>query len=85
MSAPWLSLIGIGEDGSVSEAARELLANAAVVYGGERHFALAGVFEGEKRTWPSPFSKVYDELKSLVATPVAILATGDPQWYGIGS
>ncbi|CAN0606716.1 unnamed protein product, partial [Ectocarpus sp. 12 AP-2014] len=85
MTAPWLSLIGIGEDGNLSEAARGLLANAKVVYGSERHFALGGVFDGEKRTWPSPFSNVYDELKSLAGTPVVILATGDPQWYGIGS
>ncbi|MBD8878406.1 precorrin-6y C5,15-methyltransferase (decarboxylating) subunit CbiE [Roseibium polysiphoniae] len=85
MTAPWLSLIGIGEDGNLSEAARGLLANAKVVYGSERHFALGGVFDGEKRTWPNPFSNVYDELKALAGIPVVILATGDPQWYGIGS
>ncbi|WP_417688188.1 precorrin-6y C5,15-methyltransferase (decarboxylating) subunit CbiE [Roseibium sp.] len=85
MSAPWLSLIGIGEDGGLSPTARHILDGSAIVYGSQRHFELAGTLPGETRTWPSPFASVYDDLKSLAGTPVAILATGDPQWFGIGS
>ncbi|MFD1695609.1 precorrin-6y C5,15-methyltransferase (decarboxylating) subunit CbiE [Roseibium aestuarii] len=85
-SAPWLTLIGIGEDGSVSAAGREALARAHVVYGGARHLALCDApTSAERRVWPSPFAGVYDALAALKGTPVAILATGDPQWYGIGS
>src|ERR1700738_3051015 len=37
--APWLSIVGIGEDGldGMSAAARELLAGARLVAGGRRH------------------------------------------------
>lgn len=84
-SGKWLSLIGIGEDGSLSSAARHLLSTANVIYGGARHFELIGPVSGEQRTWPSPFSAVYDHLKALRGQEVAILATGDPQWFGIGS
>ena len=85
MTLPWLTLIGIGEDGALGPAAREALTSASVVYGSARHFELAGSFPGEARTWPSPFSGVYDALKALEGTPTAIIATGDPQWYGIGA
>ena len=85
MTAPWLTLIGIGEDGYLSEAARQHLAEAEVVYGSARHFELIELLAGKQRTWPSPFSAVYDELNGLRGRPVAVLATGDPQWYGIGS
>ena len=85
MTAPWLSLIGIGEDGSLSPVAQQLLTSAKVVYGSARHFALAQLEGPQQREWPSPFSAVYEELRSLSGSPVAILATGDPQWFGIGS
>ncbi len=85
MMGAWLTLIGIGEDGAVPTAARPYLDDAVVVFGSSRHFDLAGAISGKKRTWPSPFANVYDELKALKGKRVAILATGDPQWYGIGS
>ncbi|WP_417671150.1 precorrin-6y C5,15-methyltransferase (decarboxylating) subunit CbiE [Roseibium sp.] len=85
MSTPWLSLIGIGEDGGLSPAARHILESTAIVYGSQRHFELAGPLTAEVRTWPNPFVSVYDDLKAMAGTPVAILATGDPQWFGIGS
>lgn len=85
MTAPWLTLIGIGEDGYLSEAARQYLAKADVVYGGARHFELVDCLDGEQKAWPNPFSAIYDELSGLRGRPVAVLATGDPQWYGIGS
>jgi precorrin-6Y C5,15-methyltransferase (decarboxylating) len=85
MTARWLTLIGIGEDGFLSEAARRSLEEAEVVYGSARHFELAHSLAGRQKTWPSPFSAVYDELEGLRGRPVAVLATGDPQWYGIGS
>ncbi|WP_346915656.1 precorrin-6y C5,15-methyltransferase (decarboxylating) subunit CbiE [uncultured Roseibium sp.] len=85
MTTRWLTLIGIGEDGFVSEAARQVLAEAEVVYGSARHFELVDCIDGKQKTWPSPFSGVYDELNALRGKPVTVLATGDPQWYGIGS
>ncbi|MBD1548938.1 precorrin-6y C5,15-methyltransferase (decarboxylating) subunit CbiE [Roseibium aggregatum] len=85
MTTRWLTLIGIGEDGFLPEAARRLLAEAEVVYGSARHFELVDDLAGKQKAWPSPFSAVYNELNDLRGRPVAVLATGDPQWYGIGS
>jgi len=45
MVKPWLSIIGLGEDGlaGLTRASRDALDRAEVVFGGPRHLALAGV------------------------------------------
>ncbi|MES0883023.1 precorrin-6y C5,15-methyltransferase (decarboxylating) subunit CbiE [Roseibium sp. SCP14] len=85
MTSPWLTLIGIGEDGVLAPGGAEALGQSDIVYGGTRHLELAGSIQAEKRTWPSPFTSVFDELADLKTRKVAILATGDPMWFGIGS
>jgi len=85
MSSPWLTLIGIGDNGVLAPGGAEALARAETVYGGARHLDLAGATAAEKRPWPSPFSAVFEELKTLRGRQVAVLATGDPMWFGIGS
>ncbi|MBO9420372.1 precorrin-6y C5,15-methyltransferase (decarboxylating) subunit CbiE [Labrenzia sp. R4_2] len=85
MNAPWLTLIGLGEDGSFSAAAQTALDGSEIVYGSARHFDLVPGIFGEKRLWPSPFAKVFEDMAALKGRSVAVLATGDPQWYGIGS
>jgi precorrin-6Y C5,15-methyltransferase (decarboxylating) len=82
----WLSLIGIGEDGLVglSPAARESLAQARFVVGGARHLALAGPLEAETMVWPSPIEQALPVILARRSTKVAVLATGDPFFYGIG-
>lgn len=84
MSDPWLTIIGIGEDGlaGLSEASRKALANAETVFGGERHLALANV--GHRgRAWPVPFDA--DIVLSRRGRPTTVLASGDPFWYGAGA
>lgn len=79
----WLSLIGIGEDGAqgLSDAARDALARASVVFGGARHLAM--IDHPDKRLWPVPFSSA--PLLALRAkTQVAALVSGDPFWHGAG-
>ncbi|MDQ6704173.1 MAG: precorrin-6y C5,15-methyltransferase (decarboxylating) subunit CbiE [Pseudomonadota bacterium] len=91
MTAPsrkkWLSLIGIGEDGIValSPAARTLLAQAHLVVGGARHLALAGPLSAEIMTWPSPLSSAIPEILARRGSPVCVLASGDPFFYGVGT
>lgn len=84
VAEPWLTIIGIGEDGlaGLSEASRKALANAETVFGGERHLALAGV-TGRGRPWPVPFDA--DIVLSCRGRPTAVLASGDPFWYGAGA
>ena len=83
----WLSIVGIGEDGieGLSPAARSLIAQAELVVGGKRHLALAGTFAGEALTWPSPPDAAFPAILARRGTPVCVLASGDPFFYGIGS
>jgi precorrin-6Y C5,15-methyltransferase (decarboxylating) len=83
----WLSLIGIGEDGlaGLSPAARSRLTQATFVVGGTRHLALAGPLEAESMAWPSPLTDAFPAILTRRGTPVAVLASGDPFFYGIGS
>jgi precorrin-6Y C5,15-methyltransferase (decarboxylating) len=84
MADPWLTIIGIGEDGlaGLSEASRKALDDAETVFGGERHLALAGV-AGRARPWPVPFDA--EIVLSRRGRPTAVLASGDPFWHGAGA
>jgi precorrin-6B C5,15-methyltransferase / cobalt-precorrin-6B C5,C15-methyltransferase len=84
MADPWLTIIGIGEDGlaGLSEASRKALDHAETVFGGERHLALAGV-TGRGRPWPVPFDA--DVVLSRRGEPTVVLASGDPFWHGAGA
>ena len=83
MANPWLTIIGIGEDGlaGLSEASRKALGQAEVVFGGERHLALAGVGNRGRR-WPMPFDA--DSVLGCRGRSTAVLASGDPFWHGVG-
>lgn len=55
---PWLSIVGIGEDGleGLGRNAIEAIEAAEVVFGGKRHLELAAAaIHGEARRWPVPF------------------------------
>lgn len=84
---PWLSLIGIGEDGvdGLTPAARKLLAQASLVIGGARHLALAGPLDVETMTWPSPIAEALPRILARRGEPVCVLASGDPFFYGVGA
>jgi precorrin-6Y C5,15-methyltransferase (decarboxylating) len=80
---PWLTIIGIGEDGlaGLSDASRKALVNAETVFGGERHLALAGISD-RGRVWPLPFDA--SGVLALRGRPTVVLASGDPFWHGVG-
>jgi len=83
-----LSIIGVGEDGveGLSPAARRAVSEAAVVYGGRRHLRLVeSLIQGRAVPWPSPIRDAIPEIAALKGSPVAVLASGDPFHYGIGS
>jgi precorrin-6Y C5,15-methyltransferase (decarboxylating) len=86
--APWLSLVGIGADGldGLGQSARDAVAGADVIIGGQRHFAFLpeeGPFE--KITWPSPLQDLIDRLPEYRGKKLCVLATGDPFFFGIGN
>jgi precorrin-6Y C5,15-methyltransferase (decarboxylating) len=83
VAEPWLTIIGIGEDGlaGLSEASRNALDRAETVFGGERHLRLACV-DGRGQPWPVPFDATC--VLSRRGHPTAVLASGDPFWHGAG-
>ena len=88
LSKRWLSIVGIGADGvnGLGMGARDLIANAEIVFGGTRHLALAApLIRGRSRPWPSPFSRAASEVMALRGRRVCVLASGDPFFYGVGA
>lgn len=85
MTIPWLSLIGIGEDGvaGLSNAARALIDNARLIVGGARHLAMVET-SAEKMQWPSPLTDALPRLIAARGMPTVVLASGDPFFYGVG-
>ena len=81
MLRPWLSIIGVGEDGpdGLTAASRAALQQAEFVFGGRRHLDLLGIPGTE---WPLPFS--IDPVLARRGQKVAVLASGDPFWHGAG-
>ncbi len=87
-SPPWLSIVGISEDGidGLGATARGLIAAAEIVFGGRRHLALAApLIRGAARRWPSPFDGAADEVLRHRGRPICVLASGDPFHYGVGA
>jgi precorrin-6B C5,15-methyltransferase / cobalt-precorrin-6B C5,C15-methyltransferase len=84
MTEPWLTIIGIGEDGlsRLSEASRKALAKAEIVFGGERHLRLADI-GARGKPWPVPFDIA--PVLACQGRPTVVLASGDPFWYGAGA
>jgi len=85
MNAPWLTILGLGEDGELSLAGRERVAQARLVVGGGRHLRLIGATAGEQLAWPSPLQEAFPQILARRGEPVVILASGDPFFYGVGS
>jgi precorrin-6Y C5,15-methyltransferase (decarboxylating) len=83
---PWLTLVGIGADGldGLGRRAREALASAEVVAGGVRHLAMLPEDGRPRLAWRSPLGDSLGELLGHRGRQVAVLASGDPLWHGIG-
>ena len=87
-AAPWLSIVGLGEDGveGLTPAATRLIEAAATVFGGSRHLALvAPLLRGEVIAWLSPLDATIPLIQARRGTPTCVLASGDPFHYGIGA
>ncbi len=84
MAEPWVTIIGLGEDGpdGLSVASRKALDAAEVIFGGQRHLDL--IAAGPRgQTWPVPFT--VDPVLAAKGRRVVVLASNDPFWFGAGS
>lgn len=86
MMEPWLSIVGLGEDGidGLSAAAREAIEQADLLAGGARHLKLAAGFGKPMLAWEVPFEASIPKLLAERGRRVAVLASGDPFWFGVG-
>ncbi|MCX7558106.1 precorrin-6y C5,15-methyltransferase (decarboxylating) subunit CbiE [Sulfitobacter sp. F26204] len=83
MADPWLTLIGMPDDtaAQLPPASRAVIDAAEVIFGGPRHLEL--VSAGERgQPWPVPFS--VEPVLEAKGKRVAVLASGDPFWFGVG-
>lgn len=85
-AAPWLSVVGIGEEGlaGLAPAARALVDAAEVLVGGDRHLAMVPPDGRERLAWPRPLPALLDAIAARRGRRVCVLATGDPMHFGIG-
>ena len=86
-ASPWLSIVGIGEDGlsGLGENARQAIGRAEIVFGGQRHLDLAAAaISGEARAWPQPFDAAMTDVLAQRGRKVCVLASGDPFFFGVG-
>ncbi|MFJ6935136.1 precorrin-6y C5,15-methyltransferase (decarboxylating) subunit CbiE [Streptomyces sp. NPDC101132] len=84
-----MTVVGIGADGwaGLSATARAHLGAAEVLIGGGRQLDLlpAADCPGERVAWPSPLRPAVPRLLAAHAgRRIAVLASGDPMFYGIG-
>ena len=85
--SPWLSVVGIGEDGldGLSPAAQAIIKQAEILVGGKRHLAMLPEDGREHLAWPSPFDSQFEQLEAYRGQAVCVLASGDPNCYGVGT
>jgi precorrin-6Y C5,15-methyltransferase (decarboxylating) len=87
-TTPWLSIVGIGEDGigRLTTEAQTLIQSAEYVFGAPRHLSLvASLILGTARPWRIPFDPTFADLLACRGRAVCMLASGDPFQYGAGS
>jgi precorrin-6B C5,15-methyltransferase / cobalt-precorrin-6B C5,C15-methyltransferase len=82
----WLSVVGIGEDGwaGLSAVARSLIDRAEILVGGDRHLAMVPTDDRPRWVWTSPIQGSIEEILLHRGQQICVLASGDPQCYGIG-
>jgi len=84
---PWLTIVGLGEDGpeGLPPASRKALEDAEVVMGAERHLSLLPSLTANTITWPLPFSDGIMLLLAQRGRKTVALASGNPFWHGAGT
>ncbi len=81
----WLDIIGVTEDGIVALPAelRGKIEAADVVLGPER--LLVDIGPAKAEVWAAPLSEMLAQIARHRGHNTVILASGDPNWFGIGA
>ncbi|SHH61426.1 precorrin-6y C5,15-methyltransferase (decarboxylating) subunit CbiE [Cognatishimia maritima] len=83
---PWLTIVGLGEDGAegLPPASLKALQAAEIVMGAKRHLGLLPDLTANLVEWPVPFSDGLPLLQTFRGQATVVLASGDPFWHGAG-
>ena len=84
---PWLTVIGIGDDGlaGLTPAVRTLIETAELLVGGARHQAMIAGTPAQRLTWDGGVHHAAEIIARWRGHRVVVLATGDPLWFGGGA
>jgi len=81
---PPIHVVGMGiEAGALSPTARAALEQAELIIGAAAHLAVFPELCAQKILYPSPMSGLQDLLRNHTGRRIALLASGDPLFYGI--
>ena len=83
----WITIVGIGEDGAegLGTRAREVIANAEILIGGERHLALIPEGAAARANWGKDFEHGVAAIRAHEGKRVVVLASGDSNGGSGGS
>ena len=83
---PWLTVIGLGEDGlaGLSSAARAALDAVEMVVGARRLLRMMPERGAERVLWAG-LDGTLNAIRASRGCRVAVLASGNPMWFGVGS
>ncbi|MEN2989933.1 precorrin-6y C5,15-methyltransferase (decarboxylating) subunit CbiE [Tistrella sp. BH-R2-4] len=87
-TAPWITVVGIGEDGlgGLGAQARACIDAATILIGGDRHLAMLPAGDTRpKHAWPSPLKALRPVIEAARGHDLVVLASGDPFCWGIGT
>jgi precorrin-6Y C5,15-methyltransferase (decarboxylating) len=81
-----IHVIGIGLDGlaGLTESAKEIIAQATVLVGSERHLSYIPQSHRAKRFCLVTFQDTLNQVAQLQSETVIILVSGDPLFFGLG-
>ncbi len=82
-----IAVVGVGLEGlgSVSPRGRRLIEQAKVVIGTDRHLELLPASGAERVHWDGGLARLEAIIAGRGGTPTVLLASGDPNLFGIGS
>jgi precorrin-6Y C5,15-methyltransferase (decarboxylating) len=85
--SPWITVIGIGEDGleGLSPARLDQINIANVLIGGARHHEKVDNPDAELLDWGKGVDRALKEIEKRKGKNIVVLGSGDPMNYGIGS
>lgn len=84
---PWLTIVGLGEDGAegLAPASLKALEDAEIIMGAKRQLSLLPDLTADQIEWPVPFADGVPLLLSFAGRKTVALASGDPFWHGAGA